>query len=305
MKKLKLLSILVISGVVFLTSCAKDGAVGPIGADGAAGSNGTNGSLVTAADQAAYDAADMYKGGLAFNVFYLPETGFPQPVDTLYTASATKAFFQCTACHGRDLLGRFGNYINRAPSATRPEVASHDLRAYGLNHNIREIFNAVKNTGGRSEGTLKTSLDARHPDYGKIMTDAFIWNIVKFLKEGTVNNDAFYNLTTTGTYPTGTSTYTNVGKNGDVAAGTAYYNANCKSCHGTTGNNGAFSVYMSHGAGYYMRNEPYFMFFQLKYGRYNATHPEMLTINSVGNITQQEGVNLYKAMSDTIAFPNL
>ena len=83
---------------MIFTQCKKEGPVGPAGAAGTNGTNGVDANAVSAADQAAYDAADGLKGGLAYDEFYIPETGFSQPADTIITNNPD--FFRCEGCHG-------------------------------------------------------------------------------------------------------------------------------------------------------------------------------------------------------------
>lgn len=228
MKNLKLLSILLVSGGLFLTSCAKDGEVGPAGANGINGTDGTSVTLVSAADQAAYDAASGVNGARIYdhplNYVNANQTKYP---------NAYTNFYRCKSCHGWDLKGRAGVLINKTPTATYPIAAEGNLYIWAKQHNIREIFDAVKNVGGRK--TDKTSYDATMPDYSDILTDAQVWEAVKFLKVTAHNTDDFYDLSTSGFYPTGTKTFSNIGKGGDAVAGLVTYNAKCKSCHGADG----------------------------------------------------------------------
>jgi hypothetical protein len=179
------------------------------------------------ADQDAYDAANGLIGAQlydhALNYISANQTDYP---------NAYTNFFRCKSCHGWDLKGQTGVLINKASSDTYPVAAVGNLYDWSHSHSIREVFDAVKNTGGR----IKTDpYDETHPDYGTILTDAQIWDVVKFLKETSHNVDDFYDMSTTGIYPTGTRTFSNIGKGGDAAAGLVTYNAKCLSCHGADG----------------------------------------------------------------------
>ena len=178
------------------------------------------------ADQVAYDAADGVKGAQIYdhplNYVLANQTDYPNT----YTN-----FWRCKSCHGWDLRGQSGVLIGKASSATYPVAAAGNLYASARSKSIRELFDAVKKSGGRSHGTY----DATHPDYSTILTDAQIWDVVKFIKETSHNVDDFYTTTTSGTYPTGKVTFSNIGKNGDAVAGLVTYNANCASCHGADG----------------------------------------------------------------------
>lgn len=289
-----------IFSMVFI-QCKKEGPVGPAGTNG---TNGVDANAISAADQAAYDAADGLKGGLAYDEFYIPETGFPQPADTIITNNPD--FFRCESCHGADLLGSNGAAIGDAPTATTPNVSSINLITFAASRNIRQLFDAVKHTGGRLRHVLGQnnlrSVNGNMPDYGVIMTDGMIWNIVKYLKEKTVNTNILYDLTTSGTYPTGTATFTNLGKDGNATAGNSYFQTNCvnSNCHGTAG----AIPGSTETVGGVLREEPFAAYHLIKYG-----FPETPMINqsfqlSTSNITDNELKNLYKAISDTTAFPN-
>jgi len=41
------------------------------------------------------------------------------------------------------------------------------------------------------------------PDFSKILTDAQIWNLVKYIKEDILDTTQLYDITTEGTYPDG------------------------------------------------------------------------------------------------------
>jgi len=202
-KKIYLLSILFIS---LLMSCNKEEAVD--------------------ANQVAFDAADGIRGAQIYdhplNYTNASQTDYP---------NANTNFWRCKSCHGWDLRGQSGVLIGKASSATYPVAAVGNLYTTARSKSIKELFDAVKKSGGRTHGTY----DATHPDYSTILTDAQIWDVVKFIKVTSHNVDDFYTTTTTGTYPTGKVAFTNIGKTGDAAAGLATYNTNCKVCHGADG----------------------------------------------------------------------
>ncbi|OFY85688.1 MAG: hypothetical protein A3F72_12115 [Bacteroidetes bacterium RIFCSPLOWO2_12_FULL_35_15] len=284
---------------VGLTQCAKDGAEGPAGTNG---TNGVDANAISAADQAAYNAANGLKGGLAYNEFYISETDFPQPADTMITNNPD--FFRCASCHGMDLLGSNGAAIADVPTASAPTVSSINLNTYAASHNIKQVYDAVKHTGGRLRKPISynsfTSLNSNMPDYGLIMSDGMIWNIVKYLKEKAVNTDKLYDLTTSGTYPGGTATFTNFGKDGIAAKGIIYYNANCTTagCHNSTGSIPSSTETV----GGILRSEPYAAYHLIKFG-----FPGTAMINLPFQLTTMPDTtlqNLYKAISDTTAFPN-
>lgn len=294
------MGVLALGGSILIASCAKDGDTGPAGADGVAGVNGTNGvnaNGVTTTDQANYDAADGIRGGIIYDKFYSTEaaTGVTDPYIT-----GNGDFFRCKACHGWDLLGTSGSYIDRGPTATRPNVATTNLRTFTGGSNIAELFNAIKHTGGRINKTSGPSsvhaLGDQMPDYGLILADADIWDLVKYLKEEAVHTDLLYDLETTGEYPTGSRIFTNVGKDGVAASGDTYYATNCGGCHGADGTTldlGGRSI------GQFAREKPYEAWHKVKFGQLGSS------MSAYGTVTVDELKNLLKAGSNTTNFPDL
>ena len=286
--------------ILFLTSCSPDdGAIGPMGPDGADGTNGidgTNGTdgtdanAISPEDQAAYDAADGLIGGRLYDHF------MKELEITDITMTDFSNFFRCKQCHGWDLRGSKGAYINRAPNASRPEVASNDLYVYAQTHNIREIFDAVRHSGGRkSMNSMKTSYSGSMPDYGLILTDAEIWQITKFLKNDALNTFNLYDISTMGYYPTGTRTFTNIGKDGDAANGNVVYADLCASCHGADGT--LITIDGDAFLGDFMRSSPYEFQHKVRSGQ-PATEmgPYPENIESIVK-------DLLKAGQDAVAFP--
>jgi cytochrome c553 len=290
----------------FLTGCTKDGEVGPAGTagtDGTNGINGTNGTngiagtagtdgygAVSAADQASYDAADGLRGGILYDKWTASEAAISD-IPTEVTDNVE--FFRCKACHGWDGLGNKASYINRAGKATRPNVASSELRAYVGNHNIKETFNAVKNMGGRQKSSLKSYSDVM-PDYSTLIADSDIWDLVKYLFEEAINVDLLYDYQTLGIYPTGTITYSNIGQDGVAATGDAYLSANCTSCHGADGTTldlGGKTL------GKFGRVKPNELWHKVKFGQLGST---MTGFNS----TVAELKDLYAALQDTTKWPD-
>ncbi len=294
MKNLKLvLMFIAVGSFALMTSCSgKDGAPGPAGADGTPGANGTNANAVSAADQAAYDAADGFVGGKLYdNWFQYLNVTNPD-------ITGNPGFFRCKQCHGWDLLGSKGAYIDEAPVAgSSPSTAPNNLMSYTALHNIKEMFDKIKNTGGRSRlAATNVTLNDDHPDFGKLLTDAQIWDIVKFFKEEALNPYNVYDMQVTGTYPTGTITFTNIGKGlGTVAAGDAYFAANCAGCHGADGHTialegGTMSL------GDFIRTTPHEIVFHAKFGTADNMMP------GVSTITEQNVRDLLVAGQDTTKY---
>ena len=291
--------VMVAISMFFMTSCeGPEGPAGKDGADGIDGVNGTNGidgndgtdaNAISPADQAAYDAADGLIGGRLYDNFMVQLS----ITDTAMTKHAD--FFRCKQCHGWDLRGSKGAYINRAPNASRPDVASNDLYVYAQTHNIREIFDAVSHKGGRNI-SAKASYNGSMPDYGLILSDNEIWQITKFLKNDALNTFNLYDIKTTGYYPTGTRTFTNIGKNGDAINGMNAYNNDCASCHGANGTAISFDGGTAY-LGDFMRKSPYEFQHKARCGQPGTSMPTF--INNNESIMK----DLLKAGQDIAAFP--
>ncbi len=191
------------------------------------------------------NVADGALGGIMYDKFWAAESGFDQNDANLATFDNYSNFFRCKQCHGWDGLGRNGAYINRAPKTSRPNVSAVDMMEVQANDDLQEIFDAIKGEGFdrrdisydlASYDPETNSADGdRMPYFGQILTDAQIWNLAKFIKDGLFDVSLLYDATYEGTYPTGTVTFANIGLDGDATAGDAYYAANCAQCHGADG----------------------------------------------------------------------
>jgi mono/diheme cytochrome c family protein len=93
------------------------------------------------------------------------------------------------------------------------------------------------------------------PDLSEIMTEEQVWDLVKFLKEEAIDTDLIYSYTTTGIYPTGSITYSDIGAGGNAANGDAVYAASCAICHGADGT--GIVVDGSYSVGSFLRAKPY------------------------------------------------
>ena len=277
------------------SACKKEGPVGPAGTDG---TNGTNGNAVSAADQAAYDAADGKIGARLYD-HLISEANITDPAIKNFPD-----FFRCKQCHGWDLRGSKGAYINRAATSTRPEVAPNDLYMYAKLHNIREVFDACKHTGGTKNMT--TSYTSAMPDFGVLLTDAQIWQLTKFLKNEASNFTEFYDMKVTGSYPTGSKTYSNIGKGGDAAAGQTFYTANCAGCHGANGKQ--IDVYcQGEFMGTFCRENPHELQHKGRWGMpMDIDHPSCTFAGTmpVFTTTAQNIRDLMVYGQDTLVFPN-
>lgn len=296
-----MLVIMVIT-VIAMSGCAKDGATGPAGQNGTNGTNGTNANVISAADSAAYNAADGSIGARLYD-HLISEANITTPAVRNYPN-----FFRCKQCHGWDLRGSMGAYINRAANASRPAVAPNDIYMYAKLHDIKQIFDAVKHTGGTTVGTKSTdSYSAAMPDYGKLLSDAQVWDIVKFLKKDAHNFDDFYDMNTSGMYPTGTVSFKNIGRGGDPVAGLATYNSLCKSCHGANGTQ--INVYcQGEYMGGFFRSNPHELIHKGKWGMpMDIDHPSCSYAGAMSvfaTITDQDLRNMLVMGQDTVAFPS-
>ena len=266
-------------------------------------------------DQQAFDAADVVNGGRMYDKLWADETNFTAPADpsvSLTTITDYGDFYRCKQCHGWDQLGSSASYIDRGPNATRPSVASNNIHQFIETNDIRTIFDAIKNVGGRAVDPSVTSDGTNgqgdgHPEFSKILTDEQIWDLVKFLKVGAFDVTQLYTIQTNGTYPTGSRTFANVGSGGDVTAGVTFYNNNCAACHGANGRDDGngniipFNQEIGRSIGEFVREKPYELQHKAVYGNLGST-PEMLGVNSaiIDDIR-----NMFLALSDATAYPDL
>lgn len=263
------------------------------------------------ATEDAFANADGVNGGMLYNTFWDPATGFTQ-ADAAKIKKLTmfSDFFRCKQCHGWDQEGTQASYIGRAPSKTRPRVAT-PIRAQMTSYTPEQLFNAIK-TGSTPSARRPFSADLstydpasnsavgdQMPNYGELLTDAQIWNVVKFLKTEAIDVKLLYDHSTTGSYPTGKITYTNIGKDGDAAKGKALFiSQGCavSSCHGANGtavlvDNATYTV------GGFVRAKPNEAQHKIKFGQ--MENSGMLA----RNVSVQDLKDLYKALIDTVAFP--
>jgi len=286
MKQSRWILTVVLLGVAVFTSCKKDETPDPD------------------PDQVAYDNADPSKGGIMYDKFWSTEAGFDQSNSNLATLNAKADFFRCKQCHAWDGLGNAGSYINRGPKTSRPNVSSVNLYELAQTKTSKELFDAMKKTTGRRDISYDLSTydpaannteGDKMPNYNQLLTDAQIWDIVKFMKEGMFDVSNLYDATYTGTYPTGSAAYANIGLDGNEANGNAYYTANCAACHGADGKTIALETLS---LGKFVRSKPYEVQHKIKYGQLGSS--------MVGefDITLNQVKDLYKAINNTTNFPD-
>ena len=253
----------------------------------------------------AYNNADQANGGIMYDKFWAAESDFDQTNTHLATLSAKGDFFRCKQCHGWDGLGREGSYIGRKPNLTRPNIALGNLYEMGQTKTAQQLFDALSKTAGRR--SITTDLSTYNPTTGNItegdkmpnltelLTDAQIWDLVKFMKEGMMDVTELYDATYTGVYPTGSMAISNVGKNGNATNGKNYYNSNCASCHGATGTTIALEGMT---VGKFTRSKANEVQHKVHYGQLGSS------MKGAFSITTAQMKDLYKALANETDFPN-
>lgn len=257
-----------------------------------------------------YDKADAVKGGILYDKFWATEANYDvSDAAKISHLNRYADFYRCKQCHAWDLMGTEGSYNSRGPRAStttaagRPNIAnslvqSRAKSAQQLFDNIKSGTNrrSISDSIGVTEynPTTNSSVGDKMPNYGALLTDAQIWDLVKFLKEGAIDVTTLYDGTYTGTYPTGKASYSNLGKDGNASSGKTFYSSNCASCHGTTGT----SILMeSMTVGKFTRSKAYEVQHKVKFGQLGSSM-------KATKVTNTEMKDLYKALADTVAFPN-
>ena len=258
----------------------------------------------TPANPPEFDAADGINGGQMFDKFWAQETGWNQSDPNLATFNASSNFFRCKQCHAWDQLGRTASYIGRAPTTTRPNVALVNLKLEAAEHSPQELFDELKTSVGRRplsadlasyDPDTNSTVGDQMPDLSEFMTDAQLWDLVKFLKEEAIDTDLLYDFLTTGLYPNGSITYMNIGQGGNAAAGDSVYASSCAGCHGADGRqflvDGSFSV------GSFLRAKPYEAQHKVKFGQLGTGMGSLVT-----DITEM--LDMYLALTNTTTYPD-
>jgi mono/diheme cytochrome c family protein len=265
---------------------------------------GCGGSSSGGGQPAGFVAADGHNGGQAYDKFWATETGWSFTQAQLDIFNANKDFFRCKQCHGWDQLGTGGAYISRAAKTTRPHVSPLNLKSIVASHSAQELFDEIAKTSGRR--ALTTDLSGYDPDtnftvgdqmpnYRAFLSDAQIWELVKALKTTLIDTSTLYDSVTTGSYPTGSIAYSNIGKNGNASNGDSVYTAKCGSCHGANGKQ--FSVGGKSGVGNYLRNKPNEMQHKVKFGQLGSSMGALVT-------DDDDMKDLYKALTNTTKYPD-
>ena len=259
----------------------------------------------TGPGNADYDLADATRGGISYDLFWNASTGFDQTGPLIGTFNAKSDFFRCKQCHGWDQLGSAGFYINRKPNSSRPNISAVNLASLSRTKTAEQLFLAIKTgsvaTRRPPTADLSTYNPATNPtvgdqmpDYGAIMSDAQIWDLVRFLKAGAFDVTLLYDYSVTGVYPTGSITFSNLGRDGSASAGSTTYATACEFCHGSTGKARSLEGGLSLGA--FVRGKPNEAQHKIRYGQLGtAMGPTVLTLT--------EMKNLYRYLADSVAMP--
>lgn len=259
----------------------------------------------TPGDPAGYTNAEGITGGKLYDKFWATETGWNQSDPNLATYSNSSNFFRCKQCHGWDRLGNTGAYISRAPKTSRPNVSSLSLRSIAQSNTPQGLFDALMRSNGRRslnsdlanyDPDNNATVGDQMPDYGAILTDAQAWNIVRFLKADAIDVADLYDSQTTGTYPTGSISYSNIGKDGNTANGDAIFGSRCASCHGSDG-----TMFLVDGNEYtigsFIRSKPNEAQHKMKFGQLGSAMGSLVT-------DLAEMKDLYKALTDETKYPD-
>jgi mono/diheme cytochrome c family protein len=181
-----------------------------------------------------------------------------------------------------------------------------NLKEHAAEHTPQELFDDIMRSSGRRnldadlasyDPDTNSTVGDQMPNVSEFMTDEQVWDLVKFLKEEVLDTDELYDFTTSGSYPTGSWTPSNIGKDGSAANGNSTYaDANCAFCHGADGTeimvDGSFSV------GSFFRMKGNEAQHKVKFGQLGT---QMLNLG----VTELDDMrDLYKAMADETMYPD-
>ena len=295
---------LVCIGVLSLTACGSDGAKGPKGPKGDTGADWP-GPLPEE-----YVAADGLAGGAAYSQWY-NTFGGGSGAASEYDVTVNAEFVRCKTCHAWDGVGNAASYADRTGlstgTATRPDVSSANLRGTAASSTPDELFDLIASPYGRP---LNVAGNA-HPDFTAALSNAQIWNLVKFMREEWVNPNDLYALSVTGAamhweYSAATTswvlkkpklTFSSIGTDGNAGRGNTIYTEKCGSCHGANGKTILLET-NTMSLGEFVRSKPHEAWFKVKFGNGAASMPP-------GMVTSTTDLkDLYKAFTDTVDFPN-
>ena len=298
MKKLTFFNILIaisITSFVIILSC--EGPEGPMGAQGpqgSAGPQGEAGASCTVVDNGdgtftmtcegvsitfgeteapmAYVNATVVRGGQLYDKFWKVSGGDPPTGDhVLYPTFGQKTgadTWRCKECHGWDYIGKDGRYSS----------GSHYTGIKGLypsSESLWYAFLSIKDNHGYSATDL---------------TDADIWDLVKFYKEGLIDASIILNKEGTfiGDVVSGGVLYNN-GVPGSES-GTTKTNASCSSCHGPDGTNETVAGFDAF-PGFLSNDNPQEFQHKVRFGHPGSTMPATEGIN--GSLLNVSNLSAY------------
>lgn len=256
-------------------------------------------------DLAGYTNADGITGGKLYDKFWATETGWNQADPNLATYNGYADFFRCKQCHGWDRLGNGGAYISRGPKTTRPNVSSVNLRSVSASRTSQELFDALmKSTGRRSisadlstyDPSTNATVGDQMPDFSTILSKDQAWDLVRYMKASAIDVDNLYSFQTSGSYPTGSITYSDIGKGGTASSGDAIFAAKCSGCHGVDGT----KILVDHDEftiGSFIRHKPNEAQHKIKFGQLGSAMESQVT-------ELQDMKDLYKALTDDTKYPD-
>ncbi len=263
-----------------------DGADGADGATGATGADGADGSPCTVVDNGdgtytmtcpdgsevvfgaddvpdGYLNADMARGGQLYDKYWSVDgvtAAEPTTDHALYPSFGAKSgadTWRCKECHGWDYIGKDGRYSS----------GSHYTGIKGLypaSMNLWDVYMSLADDHGYADAGL---------------TDADIWDLVKFYEEGMVDVDAqldgngnFLGDIDSGAdlFASGLPGWNDSGESTDMA---------CASCHGADGTTEVVSDYDAF-PGMLSNENPQEFFHKVRFGHPGTAMPASAAINA-------------------------
>jgi len=183
-------------------------------------------------------------------------------------------------------------------------VSTVDLRTTIVATTPQQLFDLVRGVGGRAMNTEGNA----HPDYSTALTDAQVWNIVKFMREEWVSPDELYRLAVdgppvytdgAGTVVAPTLTIYGIGVGGDATNGDAIYTASCAGCHGA---DGTAILLAGSSVGELVRAKPHEMWHKMKFGNIGNTSTEHMAPGIV--VAPTDLLDLYSALTNATTYPD-
>jgi thiosulfate dehydrogenase len=214
-----------------------------------------------------YTNADITRGGKLYDKYWKVTEGDPptgeHPLYPSFGVKTGETTWRCKECHGWDYIGKDGRYSS----------GSHYTGIKGLypvSKSLWKAFIIIKDDHGYGSSGL---------------SDADIWDLVKFYMEGLIDIKAilFENGTFSGSVASGKLLYEN-GMPGFDSGGQST-NSPCSSCHGIDGTDevvAGFDAYV----GFLSNENPQEFQHKVRYGHPGADMPATVEINgSLDHIT--------------------